>query len=114
MFAAIKSKAVQHLHLPHYETLTVDKLRAKWFDDAQVKKHLPDPEDHEYLPRQWTINVLFTVLNEPFAQWARQLCEERNELRKKKANEEVELHPDIFAAFQKSSLSARKYLFRPL
>jgi len=36
----------------------------------QVEPYLPDAKERHYLPRQWLINVMHTVVGDDFAQWA--------------------------------------------
>ena len=69
---------------------------------------MPDPRDFDYLPRQWVINVVFTLHAEAFGKWVKGLCEDRNKLRALKAKEAVALDPVIHKAFKASTLVSRK------
>ena len=41
--------------------------------------YLPDAKDHDKLPRQWLISLLYTLIGRPFADWALEAMEERNQ-----------------------------------
>ena len=69
---------------------------------------MPDARDFDYLPRQWVVNVCYSLHGAAFKKWVKELCEERNALRTLKAKEAVALDPAIHKAFQASTLVARK------
>ena len=43
-----------------------------------VKERLPDPKDIMRLPKQYLINVVYTIVGQQFAQWVKEKVEERN------------------------------------
>lgn len=45
----------------------------------EVAIYLPDEKEFAKLPRQWVINIFYTVVDEPLAQWANFLIQSRNE-----------------------------------
>ena len=109
LFAAdIDNHSVKHLTVPHYESLSLHVIKDQWCGKAITAAHMPDPRDMDYLPRQWVINVCYTLHKEKFKKWVRELCEDRNKLRTLKAKEAVALDPVIHKAFKVSTLVARK------
>ena len=42
-------------------------LKAKEY--PHVAKYLPDENDFGKLPRQWIINVVFSLVGQPFSEW---------------------------------------------
>ena len=65
---------------------------------------MPDQRDHRKLPRQWIINVIYSLVGEPFRAWVSGVIKGRNELLATKNDLLIELDPDIARAF-KSSLN---------
>ena len=47
--------------------------------DGTINQYLPDDQDLHKLPRQWIINVCYSVLGKPFGQWVMQGVEQRHE-----------------------------------
>jgi hypothetical protein len=39
---------------------------------------MPEEKDMHRLPRQWIVNMLFTIVGEPISAWVSLLIEERN------------------------------------
>ena len=60
--AAVKCKDVQYLYCPQYEGLSIDALVKEATMSAAVTQYLPDAKDMPRLPRQWLVNVFYTVL----------------------------------------------------
>ena len=60
---------------------------------------------------EWICNVCATVLEEDFTDWVTEQVENRNieVVESKELN--IEMDPEIFAAFQASTAVSRKYLF---
>ena len=54
------------------------------------------------VPRQWLINVTYTVLGEPFAGWVKSEIEDRNEELATKQKLYIEMDPEIAKAFNSS------------
>ena len=56
--------------MPQYKGLGIREFleKAKEYPDTDV--YLPDARDHDKLPRQWLISLLYTLVGRPFADWA--------------------------------------------
>jgi len=68
-----------------------------------VQDYLPDRQEWDKLPRQWLISVLYTLVGKPFADWAFQRMEWRNEKVVEKQQLAIEMDPDILRAFHAST-----------
>ena len=67
-----------------------------------VKDHLPDDRDIHRLPRQWIVNVIYTLVGEAFGTWVSELVKGRNDYVAEKRDLIIELDPQIAAAFRNS------------
>ena len=74
----VKTDRFQHLSVPQYDGLNIDKMLEFANDYREVFKFLPDPIEIKKCPKQWLINVIFTVIKQPFANWVTDLIETRN------------------------------------
>ena len=71
--------------------------------------YLPEEEDHKRLPRQWVINIVYTLAGKPFSDWVLEHVEARN--RKIVADKQLAIimDPDIMQAFHASTHVSSKY-----
>ena len=72
------------------------------YKDARVKDHLPDERDIHRLPRQWIINVVYTIVGDSFGTWVSELVKDRNVHVAEQRDLIIELDPQIAAAFKSS------------
>ena len=71
--------------MPFYDGLSIGEMLgwAREVDNAKVLDYLPaTPKEVLKLPRPYLCNVIYTVLGQQFADWVRQMIQERNEKRK--------------------------------
>ena len=54
------------------------------------------------LPRQWIINVIYSVIGKPFRQWVSEAIKKRNAKLADKRDLMIELDPEIAKAFRSS------------
>jgi hypothetical protein len=73
-----------------------------------VAQYFPILKEQVKLPRQWIINVLFSVIGEPFAQFVNERTEQRNQDIYVKKDLTVAIDPAVLAAFNSSSLVSGK------
>lgn len=66
-------------------------------------RHLPDSKDIPRLPRQWLINVCYTVVGEQFAAWVNRLVEARNAERAQEKELMIDLDPEVAQVFRSST-----------
>lgn len=65
----IKCDQVKYMFVPQYESLSIERILEKAQQWLEVWNYLPDERDIHRLPRQWLINVIFTLVGEPFQEW---------------------------------------------
>ena len=107
----IPAEKAQHLHVPHYEGLSISKILefAGECKEGAALKYLPkDHLDVDRLPRQYVINVIYTVCGEEFDRWINETIETRNNDILKQRDLAIEMDPEIAKIFhQSSSVSSR-------
>ena len=64
------------------------------------------------LPRQWIINVIYSLCGDDFREWVSQQVKDRNEKLAEKRDLMIDLDPDIAAAFRDSAYISSKYMIR--
>lgn len=70
----IKADNIKVLSVPHYEGLNVDGFISHLDKVPQVKDYFPDKMDElKRLPRQFIINVMYTICGSPFSNWCKQV-----------------------------------------
>ena len=95
----IHSTNMKHLAVPQYEGLSIDNILEKAGPNAEFKRHLPINQELIKLPKQWIVNVAYTLLGDPFANWVMQQIEARNQKVYTDHNLLINVDPDIMAAF---------------
>ena len=70
--------------------------------------YLPDSREIHKVPREWICNIIASVLKNIFTDWVKQQIEDRNEEMAEKRDMNIELDPDIAAAFNASTSVSRK------
>ena len=93
---------MKHLYCPQYENLNIVTILATARKNPKVSYYLPEDRDMHKVPRQWIINVAYTLIGEPFAAWVKDEIANRNDELAKKQNLLIEMDPGIAAAFHKS------------
>ena len=85
--------------MPQYETLTCSLIRdyIKLFPEA--KQYLPIDKELDKVPKQWLVNVVYSVLKDPFYHWVKAKIEERNEKVTTEKNLLIEMDPEVAKAF---------------
>ena len=81
------------MYVPQYETLSIERILETARKNPRINDYLPDARDMHKVPRQWLINVTYTVLGEPFKGWVKTEIENRNEELAKKQNLLIEMDP---------------------
>ena len=67
------------LFVPQYENLNIPCILKEGKKNPHVKDYLPDDRDMHKVPRQWLINVTYTLIGEPFSSWVKKEIAIRNE-----------------------------------
>ena len=78
---------------------------------AAVVKALPILREVRKMPRQYICNVVYTLVGNPFREWMMARVKEHDHQIAIKQNLLVQFDPKIAAAFAKSSMISRKFIF---
>ena len=109
MSLVLKSENAKHLHVPMYDTLTVATILDYGQSSDSLRLYLPEERDMHKLPRQWIINVIYSLCGDKFREWVSQQVKDRNERLAEKRDLMIDLDPDIAAAFTRSAYISSKY-----
>jgi hypothetical protein len=79
IFVDVKSNNVAHLYCPQYEGLKIADIMRNVDSIPELQLYFPrDPKDRDRLPKQWCINVAYSVVGDQFAGWVKAQIDERN------------------------------------
>ena len=95
-----------YLFCPPYKGLALDDILARLQFHPEVEQYLPDDQDRHRIPRQWAINVFHSVVGKPFAVWAQNTMQKRNEKHKLM----IAMDPEVAEIFARSTSVSSKYL----
>jgi len=101
---------VAYLFYPQYKGLALDDILAKLQDHPEVDQYLPDNQDYHRIPRQWAINIFQSVVGKPFAVWAQNTMQIRNEKHVEKHKLMIAMDPEVAEIFAWSTSVSSKYL----
>ena len=99
---------VKYLWCPQYEGLGIKEILGFAQEHELMQLYLPDPRDFRKLPRQWLINMTFTLIGDSFAEWVNERVEARNHKLLEEANKAIELDPEIAKAFHAATSVSSK------
>ena len=74
-----------------------------------MSQYLPDEKDIHRLPRQWLVNLVYTLVGDSFGSWVTQHIKTRNDKLAEKQDLLIDLDPAIAAAFGSSLNISSKY-----
>ena len=114
MSVVLKCENAKHLHVPMYESLTVATILKFGQRSEKLQSYLPEERDMAKLPRQWIINIIYSLCGDSFRQWVSQQVKDRNERLAEKRDLMIDLDPDIAAAFGNSAYISSKYIISRL
>ena len=96
--------------MPQYKSLKVERLQQFISNYPDTFVYYPDESEIAKLPKQFLVNVAYSILDDLFADWVKEQIEERNAKVAEKGNLMIELDSEIHQAFLESSAVSRKYL----
>ena len=100
----IKSVDVKHLGVPLFEGLSTNDILQWASQFPQVAESLPiEPREVDKLLRQYVINVVYTLVGDPFRLWVDQVMTARNTKITQERNLGIELDPEILRVFRQST-----------
>ena len=100
---------VQYLSVPQYEGLGIKEFLQQAARYPETARFLPEPDEQKKLPRQWVINLVYTLAGKPFADWVLEHIEARNSKLVQQRKMAISMDPEILRAFQASSHVSSKY-----
>jgi hypothetical protein len=74
-----------------------------------VLNYLPDTRDWHKLPRQWLVNIFYSVVGKPFSDWVDDLVNDRHQGVADKNDLMIAMDPEIAKAFQESTAISSKH-----
>jgi hypothetical protein len=76
----------------------------------ELKLYYPkDPKDRKRLPKQWCINVAYSVVGDLFSDWVKAKINARNAKVTKEKDMLIGVDPEIAQAFNNSTSVSRKF-----
>ena len=105
----IDNDRVRYLSLPQYEDLTIRDILQQALDSGKCHDYLPEPDEFGKLPRQWLINLAYTLVGQPFADWAWGILEARNQRLMDEQKLGIDIDPEILRRFTQSTAVSSKF-----
>ena len=87
------------MSVPQYEGLGIKEFLQQAAKYPEVARFLPEPDEHKKLPRQWVINLVYTLVGKPFADWVLEHIEARNSKLVQQRKMAINMDPEILRAF---------------
>ena len=81
----------------------MEKLYAFIGQYPETYPYYPDESEIRKLPKQWIVNVAFSILGTTFSSFVKEAIEDRNENVAIKGNMFIEMDPEVHKAFMDSS-----------
>ena len=110
----IKEVDAKQINVPYYEGLTIEKLLEARNHFPRLVDYLPDERDISRLPRQWIVNLIYTLVGDNFKKWVAEKVRTRNDKIASKYDLMLDLEPSIAKAFLASSMVSSKYNQYPI
>ena len=74
----------------------------------ECTKFLPDEKEIRKVPKQWLINMIYTLIRDPFSEWVKSLIDARNKKVTVAHNLLIDMDPEVAAAFANSTAVSSK------
>ena len=104
----IGNDSVRYLSLPQYEGLGIKEVLQQALGYEVCTNYLPEQEEFRKLPRQWLINLCYTLIGQPFADWAKAIIESRNQRLVEEQKLAIDIDPQILHYFNQSTAVSSK------
>ena len=75
----VKAENAKNLHVPLYKGLNIEAILEKGKQDDLVMRYLPDERDINRLPRQFVINLIYSLTGDNFRSFVSAAIKTRNE-----------------------------------
>ena len=105
----VNASKMKYLYAPQYESLGISQVfnYIKTMEKGIID-YLPDERDCYRLPRQYMLNLVYTLSGETFANWVQSNIAERNNELAAKQDLMIEMDPQIAKAFAESTQISSK------
>ena len=107
----MKNSNVKRIAIPAYEGLGIKEICNFLMEHQHIAQWLPDLQEIPRLPKEFLGNMAFTVLGTVFGDWVKAQILARNTKVLVERNNNIEMDPDMAAAFTNSTAVSSKYLF---
>ena len=74
----VKSGRVRVLNVPHFDGLSINDFLKFATAHEKVFDALPEENEIPKLPRQYVINIIYTIVGQPFETWVHSQVQIRN------------------------------------
>lgn len=102
---------MKYIYCPQYKPLSIEKVLEEASKNPCFKLYMPEDRDMHKVPRQWIINVAYSVMGETFNTWVKEEIVHRNEEVARKQKLLIEMDNDIAKAFHSSvNISSKLFL----
>ena len=90
-------------HSIRYKGLFLKNIGEFLQNYPEVVNYLPIEKERFKLPKQWIVNITYTIAGEQFAEWVKNAIEERNNKVTVEKDMMINMDPDIHQAFRAST-----------
>lgn len=91
------------MSVPQYEGLGIRDMLAVALQYPIIHDYLPHEDEFRRLPRQWLINVAYTLIDKPFADWVFARMQARNQKLMDERELGINIDPEVMRCFQAST-----------
>ena len=100
---------MKHLTVPQYEGLAIKDILQNIGMKDNFRLYMPIVKEVMRLPKQFIINVAFSIIGDPFKNWIMDMVHQRNQKVTKEKDMLIAMDPAVFQAYQASTAISRKY-----
>ena len=105
----IKGHQAEHLEIPQYKSLSVERLYDFMSNYPDTFKYYPVQQEIYRLPKEWIANVAYSILGDLFSDWVHEQIEENHEKFMEKHQLGIDMDPEVHQAFLASTAISSKY-----
>ena len=95
--------------MPQYDSLSLKEMLVLLQQHRQVLQYLPIAKELLKLPKQFLVNVMYSVIGDAFADWVKQRVVARNTKIVEVQQLGIDMDPEVAAAFTSSTAISSKY-----
>ena len=104
----MKNDNVKRINIPAYEGMGIKEICNFLMQHQHIAEWLPDLREIPRLPKEYLGNIAFTVLGDTFGDWVKAQIEARNTKVLVERNNNIEMDPEMAAAFNQSTAVSSK------